>query len=591
MQYEVMSALVKARSLEQAAVPVLEAIGSALGWQVGVFWLLEPQSAELRPVALWQARAVAAPAFTAETQGLRLHAGQCLPGRAWAKRAPVAVADLSREPDFLRAQSASAGGLQAGLFFPIIATGDEVHGVLELLSLDAHLPPAPDLTATLETLGRQVGQYIERLRAEEALRQAEKRFRDGLEAAVADRTRELEREIAERARVETALRASEAKLRRLYQSDVIGIIVSDFTGHIREANDAFLRLLGYSRTQLEAGALRWDLLTPPEWIPRDMSAVTELKSAGVVRTYEKEYLHADGTRVPILIGGALIGGDDCILFVLDNTPRKRAEQALAHLNQELDTRVRARTESLMKSEARADQTACALARSEQRLRALTAHLQTVREEERVQLAREIHDVVGQELTGFRLDVAWLLRRLTDRPPPTTEALVERLSRMQELIDSSILTVRRIATELRPGVLDDLGLVAALEWQAREFQRRSGVEIHLAGMDEELSMERPRATAVFRIFQELLTNVARHAGAQNVDVRVERTPTTFILEVRDDGRGITEAEVSDLRSLGLMGLRERALAAGGTINITGVRGSGTVARLRIPLSARNEESKA
>jgi PAS domain S-box-containing protein len=462
--------------------------------------------------------------------------------------------------------------------------------VLELLSLDSCLPPTPDLLATLETLGRQVGQYMERLRAEEALHRAEKRFRDELEAGVAARTRELEREIAERARVESALHASEAKLRRLYQSDVIGIIVSDFVGHIREANDAFLAMVGYSRPQLEAGELRWDRLTPPEWIPSDMNAVAELKAVGVLRTYEKEFLHTNGTRVPILIGGALIGSDDCICFVLDNTPRKQAEQALAHLNQELDSRVRARTESLMASEARADQTACALARSEQRLRALTAHLQTVREQERVELAREIHDVLGQELTGFRLDVAWLLRRLTERPPPPSGVLVERLARMQELIDSSILTVRRIATELRPGVLDDLGLLAALEWQAREFQRRSGIEIHLAGMDEEMSMERPRATAVFRIFQELLTNIARHAGAQTVNVRVERTPAMFALEVRDDGRGITESELGDPRSLGLLGLRERALASGGTITITGTAGRGTTARLQIPLPTRREESK-
>jgi signal transduction histidine kinase len=162
--------------------------------------------------------------------------------------------------------------------------------------------------------------------------------------------------------------------------------------------------------------------------------------------------------------------------------------------------------------------------------------------------------------------------------------VDRLAKMQELIDSSILTVRRIATELRPGVLDDLGLLAALEWQAGEWKRRSGIDIELHGLEGELPMDRPRATAVFRIFQELLTNVARHAGARKVTVHAERTQATFELEVRDDGRGITELELGGSRSLGLLGLRERALAAGGTITITGQVGAGTVARLRIPLDS-------
>ncbi len=227
-----------------------------------------------------------------------------------------------------------------------------------------------------------------------------------------------------------------------------------------------------------------------------------------------------------------------------------------------------------------------LAAAAERLRALAAHGDAVSEQQRSELAREIHDVLGAELTGLKMDTAWLVRRLERSGLPEAERgpLVERLRAMSGQIDGSIQNVRRIATGLRPGVLDDLGLYAAIEWQAREFEERSGLRVELALPAERFSVERERATAVFRILQELLTNVARHAAARQVSVRVERGERDLRLEVADDGRGITREELEAVKALGILGMRERAALFGGSILISGAPGRGTLAVLRIPIES-------
>ena len=153
--------------------------------------------------------------------------------------------------------------------------------------------------------------------------------------------------------------------------------------------------------------------------------------------------------------------------------------------------------------------------------------------------------------------------------------------MTGLIETTISTVRRIASELRPGVLDDLGLVAAIEWQIEQFQMRSGLKCHLTNDAGDVELSRERATAVFRILQEILTNVLRHAGAANLYVKLARSNNYFELEVKDDGRGITESQMLNSRSLGLLGMKERALLVGGEVSITGKEDGGTTVLVRVP----------
>ncbi len=221
-------------------------------------------------------------------------------------------------------------------------------------------------------------------------------------------------------------------------------------------------------------------------------------------------------------------------------------------------------------------------RSTDQLRELSARLQSVREEERTHIARVIHDELGQTLTGLKMDVAWLQRHLDQQQP----ALLEKTQAMSDLIDITIQTVRRISSELRPGILDDLGLVATIEWQLQEFQTRSGIQGKLISAPEETTLDADGATAAFRIFQEILTNVARHAQATQVEVTLEESAAFLTLQVQDNGRGMTESEIHSSKSIGLLGMQERARLRAGEVQFQGTPGKGTTVTVRLPLSMNN-----
>lgn len=216
-------------------------------------------------------------------------------------------------------------------------------------------------------------------------------------------------------------------------------------------------------------------------------------------------------------------------------------------------------------------------RSRGELRRLAASLITAREEERARMAREIHDECGQMLTGLKMDTAWLARHL----PAGDVTLRAKIAAMSQLVDGAVQTVRQIATQLRPGILDDLGLAAAIEWQADQFAARTGIACNARAEVSQADLRPNVAISVFRIFQESLTNVARHAAATRVSVELSEDSHDLVLEVRDNGRGISESDTRNTRSIGLIGMRERALLVGGTLTVTGVASEGTTVRVRIP----------
>ena len=216
-------------------------------------------------------------------------------------------------------------------------------------------------------------------------------------------------------------------------------------------------------------------------------------------------------------------------------------------------------------------------RSHAQLRALTGHLQYVREEERTRIAREVHDELGQALTGLKLDLAWLAGKLDGK-----RILQRKIRAMLAQADETILAVRRIATELRPGVLDSLGLVAAIEWQSADFQERTGIRCAVRISVKDPILDREFSTVCFRIFQETLTNIIRHAGATRVFVRLTQVDRELTLTVSDNGRGISEREVLDARSIGLIGMRERVAQVAGEIYILGLPNQGTTVTMRVPL---------
>jgi signal transduction histidine kinase len=219
----------------------------------------------------------------------------------------------------------------------------------------------------------------------------------------------------------------------------------------------------------------------------------------------------------------------------------------------------------------------------ERLRSLTAKLESVREEEKARLSRQIHDEVGQILTGIKIEntrvTAWLEELGGDATP---DRVRNKLREISSLLDEALNTVRRIARELRPSLIDDLGLVAAVEWQIGSFQDRSGLPCRLRRNLSDSNLPKPVAVEVFRILQEALTNILRHAQARGVKVWLYRAGTRLVMTVQDNGKGIGQAPLDSSKSLGIIGMQERAYHVGGTLRIWGRPGKGTSVRLQIPL---------
>lgn len=221
--------------------------------------------------------------------------------------------------------------------------------------------------------------------------------------------------------------------------------------------------------------------------------------------------------------------------------------------------------------------------SREQLRNLVARLQSIREEERMLIAREIHDELGQTLTVLKMDLFWLAKRM----PKDQRPFHEKTKSMSKLIDKTMQRIKRISAQLRPGLLDYLGLPAAVEWEGEEFQNRTGIKCEVNIDSEDIIMEQDRSTAIFRIFQETLTNAARHANAKKIKVSLKEKAGKLELRVRDNGKGITEKQISDPKSFGLIGMRERAQFLGGEVKIMGVQDKGTTITTTVPLPQKGK----
>lgn len=211
--------------------------------------------------------------------------------------------------------------------------------------------------------------------------------------------------------------------------------------------------------------------------------------------------------------------------------------------------------------------------------ALSSHIQSAREDERRRIAREIHDELGQNLTALKIYLSGLLQEL----PRDQTVLIEKAESLIKTMDLTFESVHKICSNLRPPELDECGLLAALEWQVEHFQNFTQIICDFSPMIKEVPFDQEHSTAVFRIFKEALTNVARHAQATTVKITLRIDSGRLVLEIEDNGRGITKNEIVAPKSLGLLGMRERALSLGGEVNITGVPGQGTKVTVRIPWS--------
>lgn len=227
---------------------------------------------------------------------------------------------------------------------------------------------------------------------------------------------------------------------------------------------------------------------------------------------------------------------------------------------------------------REEQANVSLKQSREQLRRLSAYQNDVREQDRIRIAREIHDQLGQSLTILKMDLAWMRKHL-----PTVDSDVdEKLAAMFQLIGEAMESLHAVIAELRPGILDDFGLAAAIEWQADTFRNRTGIDCRLFNDGYEPELTKDQATALFRIFQELLTNIIRHAEAREVIVRLAKQDGELRLQVEDNGRGITEDEINSPHAFGLLGIRERLYPLGGKVVFKGRAGQGTRVSIHLPL---------
>lgn len=359
--------------------------------------------------------------------------------------------------------------------------------------------------------------------------------------------------------VKAALADTEARYFAILESAMDAVITVDESQTILVFNAAAETVFGCARQEAIGGPL--ERFIPDRYRRDHRRHVESFGHTGVTnrRMGDATVLLAvrtDGTEFPIeaSISQTLAEGRRLFTVILrDVTMRKSAEDALRQ--------------------------------SQAELRELSAEVLQAREDEKTHIARELHDELGQQLTALKMDLAWARERLPAEHPE----LAQKLARMNATLDSTVNATRRISADLRPLMLDDLGLAEAAEWLVEDFGQRSGISCTLALEDTEslAALAKPAATALYRVLQESLTNVARHAGAQSVRIRLDARHGEALLSVEDDGRGIEDADRRKPRSFGLKGLRERAHYLGGTADVGRMPQGGTRVLVRIPLAA--EES--
>jgi PAS domain S-box-containing protein len=361
------------------------------------------------------------------------------------------------------------------------------------------------------------------------------------------------RDMTERRQAEGALRESELKYRSLIETTDTGFVILDERGKVVDANPNYVRLTGNRRLKdiLGRGVEEW---TQENERAKNRTAVRDCFRRGFIRGLEINYQNPQGHTTPVEVDATVVTsteGPRIFSLVRDITQHKATELALKT--------------------------------SRRQLRNLSEHLQTILEKEKKEISRRIHDDLGQQLTALKMDVFWLNQRLS----PDQPALSEKIKSMTRLIDGTIHTIQKISRELRPPLLEHLGLTATLEWQLKDFENRTGIKGSLLISPKQLPLDQEDSTLIFRLIQEMLTNIIRHAEAQAVKITLKKIESQLKLTVSDNGLGITPDRINDPRSLGLIGLRERVYARGGTIQIRGIPHRGTKIAVEIPLTRRGK----
>jgi PAS domain S-box-containing protein len=382
-----------------------------------------------------------------------------------------------------------------------------------------------------------------------------------------------------------ALKASETRYRRLFETAQDGILILNAeTARIDDINPFLLHMLGYGYDEF-VGKKLWEIGAFQD-TQASKAAFVELQRQGYVRYENLPLKTKDGREIAVeFVGNVYTVNHHKVIQcnIRDITDRKRVEEKLRKAHDELEQRVKDRTAALSSSNkllleeiAERKRGEEKIRESQERLRLLAASLQEIREQERASLSRELHDELGQVLTGMKMNVRWIEKRLSQGD----EALSVRVSSLASLIDGAILSVQRISRALRPPMLDHLGLTEAIRSAARRLLEGTEIVCEVVSKPKDIVLEEETSTAFFRIFQEALTNITRHAQAKRVVVSLRKSHSRVTMEVADDGKGIDKEEIEDPKSIGLTGMRERAHAVGGSLTITSVREKGTTVTLSV-----------
>lgn len=359
----------------------------------------------------------------------------------------------------------------------------------------------------------------------------------------------IAREITVSKHAEEELRKEKEVLKKIFDNIpvLIGFVGKD--GRVKLVNREWERVMGWTLKELQAENVDIFSEAYPDLPYRQK--VFDFIAAATGDWVDLKIRVRDGRVLDVACAIVQLSDGTKVAIAQDITERKRAEE-----------RIRATTEQL---------------------RALPARLQAAKEEEDIRIAREIHDEMGSTLTSLRWELERLDRTISDSTNGLArQSLKANFDEMRKLTNATISTMRRIASELRPGILDDLGLMEAIEWQTEQFEARTGIECRCDCPLEDVEFNPQQATAIFRIFQEALTNVLRHSGAKNVEVTARRDKSEFFLTIHDDGNGIRNDQISGNSSLGILGMRERAHLIGGDLKITGIEKKGTLVTLRVPI---------
>jgi len=359
--------------------------------------------------------------------------------------------------------------------------------------------------------------------------------------------------VTARRQAEKAVTLANAELNQIFNTAADGMRVVDKGFNVIRANETFSALSGVSKDET-IGKKCYEVFPGPMCHTKECPFIRILGNADRIE-YDSEKMRKDGVKVPCIVtatpfrgpGGELIG---IVEDFKDISERKRSELELTQ--------------------------------SHERLRDLTSHLQVVREEERTHIAREIHDELGQALTALKMDVYWLRHRLPGEELP----MIDKTNDMSRLIDRTVQSVKKISAELRPGLLDHFGLSAAIEWEAGEFSKRTDIECEIISDTEDIALTQELSTAIFRIFQETLTNIARHANATKVEVILKKNAERVKMRVSDNGKGIEDRDILDPKSFGITGMRERVHYLGGNLSIRG-NSNGTTVEVIIPFDQKGD----